>query len=368
MQNDFYRVFSAYREGILRKKPSAGDEGDGNQEALPVQRKLDFEQLASCACLGLSSPWERLASRAVAWTARRGFLAAHAGELVLAREHFTESWKQWRELEEGLCRIRLVGIIEAYEAYLEYRLGCRSEARDRLERALDSALLLEERYGLSLYELHRMQLGHNLVRVDWRFGFLEEAFSLAGALVGYLEGRRRDLPFHRGWCSKRLLSCPIYLRKIMVMQIAGEAIDHLISHPENSYWETFFGEARIGDEKTNDLLSMDLRLWQWHQARRILLQGDDRGYLQILREILLHGPRGLGTLYYAIIIDFAEFCAADRSLPARKVLDLLFQDSSKWKNFPVALAKRLSEICHVSSAQGNVASLPEPLLGSEYGS
>ena len=352
MQNDFYRVFSAYREGILRKKPPAVDESDGNQEASLVQRKLDFEQLASCACLGLSSPGERLASRVVAWTARLGFMAAHAGELVLAREHFTESWKQWRELDEGLCRIRLVGIIEAYEAYLEYRLGCRSEARDRLERALDSALLLEERYGLSLYELHRMQLGHNLVRVDWRFGFLEEAFSLAGALVGYLEGRRRDLPFHRGWCNKRLLSCPIYLRKLMVAQIAGEAIDHLISHPESSYWDIFFGEARIGDETTNDLFSVDLRLWQWHQARRILLQGDDRGYLQILREILLPGPRGLGTLYYAIIVDFAEFCAADRSLPARKVLDLLLQDSLKWKNFPVILAKRLSEICHASSATG----------------
>lgn len=351
MQNDFYRVFSAYREGILRKKQSADDECDGNQEALRTQRKLDFEQLAHCACLGLSSPWERLASRVVAWTARRGFLAAHAGELVIAREHFTASWKQWRELEEGLCRIRLVGIIEAYEAYLEYRLGCRSEARNRLERALDSALLLEERYGLSLYELHRMQLGHNLVRVDWRFGFLEEAFSLAGALVGYLEGRRLDLPFHRGWCCKRLLSCPIYLRKIMVVQIAGEAIDHLVSHPESSYWEIFFRETRIGDETTNNLLFVDPRLWQWHQARRVRLQGDYGGYLQILKDILLPGPRGLGTFYYAVIVDFAEFCAADQSLPARKVLDLLFQDSSKWKNFPAALAKRLTEICHTNSAQ-----------------
>lgn len=355
MQNDFYRVFSAYREGILRKKPPAGDECNGNQEALHARRKLDFEQLADCACLGLSSPWERLASRMVAWTARRGFLAAHAGDLVLAREHFAASWQQWQELEEGLCRIRLVGIIEAYEAYLEYRLGCRSEARNRLERALDSALLLEERYGLSLYELHRMQLGHNLARVDWRFGFLEEAFSLAGALVGYLEGRRRDLPFHRGWCYKHLRSCPIYLRKIMVVQIAGEAIEHLISHSRSSYWETFFRETRIGDEATDGLLSVDPRLWQWHQARRAHLRGDDRGYLRILKDILLPGPRGLGTFYYAVIVDFAEFCAADRSVPARRVLDLLSQDSSKWKNFPAALAKRLSEICHASSAQGNVA-------------
>jgi hypothetical protein len=345
-QNDYYRVFSAYRKGIIRKEQSAAVRREDIQEPVSSRRKLDFDQLSYCACLGLTSPRERLASREVAKTARRGFLAAHAGEPEQARGLFLESWKQWRELEEGLCRTRLMGIIEGYEAYLEYRLNCGSEARRRLGRALDSALRLEQQYGLSLFELHRMQLGHNLARIDWRFGFFEQAFSLAGALVGYLEGKRRDLPFHHDWCCKRLRSTPIYLRKAMIVQIVGEAIGHLVSCSESSYWDTFLSETMIDNEESNSFLFLDPRLWRWLQARRARLQGDRQRYLEVLEEILLPGPRGLGTCYYSIMIDFAEFCANDRSVAAKKVLEFIARDALKWKSFPAALARRLSEICH----------------------
>jgi len=357
VQNNFYRVFSAYRQGIVMKERPAKAEPDPDGQASSLRRRLDFDQLSNCACLGLSSPQERLASRETGWAARRGFLAARAGELTLAREHFATSWNKWRDLKEGFCRTRLVGIIEGYEAYLEYRLSCRSEARRRLERALDSALLLENRYGLTLFELQRMQLGHNLARIDWRFGFVEDAFSLAGALVGYLQGRRRDLPFHHDWCGERLRSCPVYLRKAMIVQIAGEAIDQLVSRPESSLWEAFLGEAKIGDERSSSQFFADPRLWHWMRARRSRLQGDCRQYLEILEEILPPGPRGLGTSYYSILVDFADFCSVDRSIAARKVVGFFSRDAPKWKGLPAVLAQRLAEICDASSTPSSVVDL-----------
>lgn len=345
VQNELYRVFSAYRQGIVRKAVS------GERTSSP-RRRLDFDRLASCACLGLSSPQERLASRGAELAARRGFLAAHDGKLELARENFAAAWQLWGELKESFCRTRLEGIIEAYEAYLEYRLSDRCQARRRLEHALDSSLLLEIRYGITLFELHRMQLGHNLARVDWRFGFHEEAFVLAGALVGYLQGRRRDLPFHRDWRADRMRSCPAYLRQVMVVQIAGEAINHLVTRPETAYWETFLDEAAIDDDESGSRFFADPRLWRWLWARRARLEGDHRQYLETLEEILPAGPRGLGILYYAVLVDFAELCASDASIAARKVVGFLARDAAKWKSFPALLARRLAEIRDETPAAG----------------
>lgn len=350
VQNDLYHVFAAYRRGIIRKERPAEAELEPDGRVSNPRHQLDFNQLANCACLGLSSPQERLASQETGLAAHRGFLAARAGEPALARAHFATAWELWRQLKEGVCRTRLVGIIEAYEAYLEYCLSRHDEARRRLERALDSALLLESRYGLTLFELHRMQLGHNLARIDWQFGFREEAFVLAGALVGYLQGQRRGLPFHRDWRGDRMRCCPVFLRKAMVGQIAREAIDQLVARPERAGWETFLGEAKIGDEGSSSQFFVDPRLWHWLRARWARSQGDCRRYLKILEEILPPGPRGLGTSYYSILVDFADFCSTDRSIAARKVVGFIARDASKWIGFPTGLAKRLSEICNANSA------------------
>lgn len=343
-QNELYRVFSAYRQGIVVKGGLADTVPASDGRSSGPRRRLDFDRLAGCACLGLSSPQERLASRETELAARRGFLAARDGELALARENFLSARKSWWGLEESFCRIRLEGIIEAYEAYLEYRLSDRCQARGRLERALDSSLLLETRYGLTLFELHRMQLGHNLARVDWRLGFHEEAFALAGALVGYLQGRRRTLPFHHDWDADRMRSCPAYLRQVMVVQIAGEAIGHLVARPASACWEIFLAEAMIDDDESGSRFFADPRLWRWLRARKARLEGDRRRYLETLEEILPAGPRGLGTLYYSILVDFADFCSAEPSIAARKVVGFLARDAAKWKDFPAPLARRLSEI------------------------
>jgi len=348
-QNDFYRVFTAYRQGIVRKERPAETEPD--RQVLRFRRQLDFNQLSNCACLGLSSPQERLASQESGLAAYRGFLAARAGELELARMHFAVAWELWQQLKAGFCRTRLVGIIEAYEAYLEYCSSSPNEARRRLERALDSALLLESRYGLTLFELQRMQLGHNLARIDWRFGFLEEAFVLAGALVGYLQGWRRDLPFHRDWRADRMRSCPVYLRKAMILQIAVEAINQLVVHPERDYWEAFLGEAKIGGEESSSQFFDDPRLWRWLRACQARFQGDCRRYLETLEEILPPGPRGLGTSYYSILVDFADFCSADRSIAARRIVGFFSRDAPKWKGLPMVLAQRLAEICDANSTR-----------------
>lgn len=357
-KNHIYQVFSAYRDGIVCKQVPPGAGIDMDEPASSPRGRLSFDQLVKVARLDLSSPRERLTGRVSGIAAYHGFLAARESDLARAREHFATARELWRKQQEGFYRTWLAGLIEGYEAYLEYRLGDRREARRRLEHALDSSLLLEHRYGLTLFELHRMQLGHNLARIDWRFGFPDAAFALAGAMVGYLQGRRRDLPFHRDWRAKRMLSCPAYLRQRMVVQIAGEAIDHLVTRPEPAHWEIFLDEARIDDDDSGSRFFPDPRLWRWLRARRARLEGDRRRYLQTLEEILPGGPHGLGTLYYSILVDFADFCSSEPSIAARKVVGFLARDATKWKGFPAPLARRLSEIRDATPAPTRTVTPP----------
>ena len=361
VQNDLYRVFTAYREGIVRKASIQGD------PAPILPRELDFNQLSDSACLGLSSPQERLIARKAGAAGQRGFLAARAGDLDLAQTHFATSWALWEKLEDGFCQAWTAGLIESFQAYLDYRSSRRNDARLRIERALDSALLLEDRYGLTLFELLRIQLGHNLARIDWRFGLYEGAFALAGALIGHLQGSRQELPFHRDWRASRMLACPSYMRRRMTLQIAREAIGLLVAHPEPAYWDAFLGEAKIGDRPADRRLFGDPRLYLWLCARRARNLGDRRQYLDTLVEILVSGPLGLGTAYYSILVDFADFCSTEQSVAARKVIDFFSRDAPKWKGLPTLLAERLAEIFGGRRGpSANLAMAPESIgIGGE---
>ena len=62
----------------------------------------------------------------------------------------------------------------------------------------------------------------------------------------------------------------------MVIQIAGEAISHLVALPETAYWERFLDEAAIDDDESGGRFFADPRLWRWLRARRARLKGDRR--------------------------------------------------------------------------------------------
>lgn len=71
-------------------------------------------------------------------------------------------------------------------AYLHYRDGEFTEANRVLHETLASDCVLRDDFGYSIYELHRAQLVHNMVRVEARRGDPDAAVDLAAGLLAWL--------------------------------------------------------------------------------------------------------------------------------------------------------------------------------------
>jgi hypothetical protein len=241
-----------------------------------------------------------------------------------------------------------IAFVQANWAYLEHRLGFVPQAQQRLTIALEADLALEEEFDQSLYQMHRIQLGHNLVRVEGRLGHFRESFILAGQLVAFMEGRRRDLPFHRNWYPDRLLGVSRDLIFSMIMQIGAEAIEFEVVHSKPEYW-TCFSEALNLPDDESELRFLDPRLWRWLRAQTRERIESTEDYLAILEEVLPAGPRELGSIYYSLIVDFANFCAVDESLAAKKVHAAILRDSVKWKGVPPVLANHMATMAAMAA-------------------
>ena len=70
-------------------------------------------------------------------------------------------------------------------------------------------------------QVHRLQQGHNLVRIDFGLNRRKTAVRLAGKLVSYLEGRIEELPYHHSWRTKSLQVLPGSLIRALIFQIVS---------------------------------------------------------------------------------------------------------------------------------------------------
>lgn len=345
----FVRVFRAYRHGIIRKPDREGAPGNNPREPsgftvdFAERRRRTWEGLFFQVCIGVVPLDQRLLYRKVTNRSYAGLLAAREGRCDEAGHLLRTSRKVLERMAQGPGRTMAVAFMEGNAAYLDHRLGRPDEARAKVCRALDADLVLELDFGLTMYEMHRIQLGHNLARIDFKLGRASDALRLCGQILAYLEGLRRELPYHHDWLPARLVSIPRSLVRAMFVQVAGETIQYLVSRPNAESWSTFLEQVL----PTNGAGGRSLyspRLWRWLQARKARRDGDLDTYLSTLEEVLFEGPKELATLFYAILVDFVETCASVESANARRIHEVLVKDSMKWKGLPPVYAERLAAV------------------------
>lgn len=322
-------TFNIYRRGLRRQlHPS---------QLLPER---DFNALIFMGCMGWLPLADRLILRKLSVACDQGLAAARRDQLEDSLEHYRQAEELLEVLKDSPSFAWQLGL-STYEsgiAYLDYRLGHIERSRERLSAAMDADCFLETA-GLPVMQVHRIQQGHNLVRMDFRLNRRDRAVQLAGMLLAYLEGRLRELPYHSNWRPRSLLAVPRGLLQSMLHQIIGETAMLIVAGEfSEAEWRLIIEASLL---PPNPEASIFPQVQYALQARRAWLEGDDEGYLTTLQRFFGLGIRHCPHLWYAMSVELIDFCR-EIDLPlAGQVQGLLRQDSLKWKGLPSLLRERL---------------------------
>jgi tetratricopeptide (TPR) repeat protein len=322
-------TFHAYRRGLLRQPLP--------HSSMPPR---DFDALMFLGTIGWIPLADRLQLRGLGHDCGQGLTAARQGRFDESIRHYKQAREHLDRLQDGTRPAWLLGVstYRSGVAYLDFRRGFAQQAREHLDRAMDADLELEQ-MGLPVMQMNRIQQGHNLARMEFRLRGRRSAIALAAALLAYLEGQIKDLPYHRDWGPKGLRAVPRGVLEAMIHQILGETAGCIVTGeapPEE--WSVLIETSRLrGDPETAVSPQAQYAL----RAQRNLLMNDPEGYLRDLERFFRFGIGYCHRLWYAVMVEWVDFCREADTHRSRQVRDVILRDSAKWKGLPSFLRDRL---------------------------
>ena len=315
------RIFQAYRTGLLRKPGQAS----GSRPSYPMLLSLAVRERFPLP--------QRAIFRRIERASWQGLCAAREGKLEQAGQCFELAQKELARSDIAMDG-RLLGtsVLQAAQAYLDYREGRLEDARKRVLEAMDADRALGQDEAFSVLELHRIQTAHNLMRIDLRAGLTERALSLAGNIFGYLEGRIEGLPVHEGWRQKAMRRIPRIPRRMMIAQIANEVALLLAGSGEPEHWRALLGQA--GPWLSSQFAAIHPGVVLWLRAKEALSRGDGACFLSSLSDFLPMGRDDIPAVWYSCVVELLDFCQARSSPLSCHIGEAILRDSAKWPIVP----------------------------------
>jgi len=157
-----------------------------------------------------------------------GLVAAREGRIADTRPALRSARALARSplLSEGTTMLA-TALLEPVEAYVEYRCGRYGRARALLLHASSLDGILARDHGYTFTSAHRLQIAHNLVRLESRTGDVVRAVELAAALLDYIELRVERVPEAVVSPREDLDAVPVELLEFYFEEIAAEVADLL---------------------------------------------------------------------------------------------------------------------------------------------
>ncbi|MBD2679335.1 MULTISPECIES: hypothetical protein [Nostoc] len=265
----------------------------------------------------------------------RGLIATRRGDLVTAERAFSAA----RVLLE-LDKLSLSGsllyqsFLEQAESYLDY---CRSDfeqARNRIYAALAVDEILEEEYKYNILLIHRIQLIHNLVRVDARCMNFEGAIELACQILSYLEAKLEVLPIPGNWGYERVLRQPAELVGAMFAQVTGEVALILAGKNRQVVGNLFAVVSNNLQLQMNGNCQCHLRANAWFFIKKAFVSNDVVLFLERVSQFLSEGRADTPLLWYATVIDLIVLCK-ELDLPDSELfMQQVARDAATWEHLP----------------------------------
>ena len=273
-----------------------------------------FRQLLGAVLLDGASNAELVILRAALAAQAKGLALLRAGTPeaeIAARAELRAAGDlvEVRWLSEQ-SRILLGSFQQAAEAFIDFRCGRYGEARERVYNALadDERLLSDPRY--KVLELHRIQLGHNLARVDAYDDQPERAAVTIAALLSYIEGEREAWPFPGMVSNVSVDELPDEQLADLFTQLTGELALLVLDEPEGE------GPALLAPALPHAYATATGRCGRyalahdWLRLKLTFLEGDRLSFLDRLHDFLPQGPIDGSLLWQAAVVDLYRLCSS----------------------------------------------------------
>jgi hypothetical protein len=285
---------------------------------------------------------EQLLVRFVSAVRARGLAAARNNHLIEAQQALSEGRRVLQSnvlSEEGELIVETFH--EAVEAYVEYKRGNISLARTRVKKALTIDSTLITQFGYNILDLHRVQLGHNLMRVDVHCGNFVAAAEMCGSLIAYLEGGADQWPLPEFSIKTDPSQLPSNLLSAMVVQILGELALFLIGKKGVEAVAMFAPMLPHVESIATSNCSQHARAHRWLQAKWAYLNEERSAFLDQVIDLLREGPGDMLLLWRTAAVDLFELCRDLKGEAAGQIRSEIFRDSQTWVHASRQLRIRL---------------------------
>jgi hypothetical protein len=243
---------------------------------------------------------------------RRALGDRDAGLYAARHDRFAIAAQLFREARQALlspilsaeAKLMHQSLLYQSETYLDYRQSQFDRVREKIAAAIAIDIQLEDQYGYGILHLHRIQLLHNLVRLEMRCQDRHRALGLAGELLAYLTGIQETLPIGQAWSHARVQAQPLELVELMLAQIVGEIAFMLAVDDHNCPDDLPAAiTATIADPR---IATIGLTCHHWLQLKQAFLHQDYQRFLtQSSRFLAL---KSIPILWYAVIVDLLRLC------------------------------------------------------------
>ncbi|MGA7731969.1 MAG: hypothetical protein WCD37_11955 [Chloroflexia bacterium] len=326
-----HRAAGAYRHG-KRHRVSAG-----------TSTAVGFDQLLGAAILKHASPREQMLMSAALVARTRGLAAVRKGDMEVAEANLRTSRDilevPWLSTESHAL---LASFQEAAEAFIDFRCGRHDLARKRVFRAMSADGTLLSRDGYHVLELHRVQLGHNLARVDANAGEPERAARILAGLLTYLEGESVAWPFPDYTYTGKATVDDLPEEQVadLFIQLTSELALLLDGQGREEGLALFAPVVAHAELKATRRCGRHPSAHAWLSLKLAYLERNVVGFLEGAQEVLADGPREGSLLWYATATDLYRECARlleDCPAEASSLRSELAEDAVSWIRVPAGL-------------------------------
>lgn len=288
---------------LLQRVQNAMVEGQHRPPPPPDESPLaEFSELLE-ASIGGQMPAEEWAT--ITSSARRykqPLLAAQRGDLAEADRLARQAWDRL-DLESLSPVGRL--LVEVFhapcDAYLMYKRERYEEARALILEisTIDRRLVTE--FGFQLLSAHRLQLGHNLLRIHTRLVENRVAIRLGSEFLDHLEFRVEPAT-NELLCPRTVLdSVPQSVVEYYFDKICAELAIVLAGSNDHAAAELFQPLIRHADHTSCREFAPHAHAWA--RMKQLALDGETGLFLEAAIDLLRSGRRSEHQLWYATILD-----------------------------------------------------------------